>query len=312
MLRKNIVTALWIMVAFALAALGWMVTNHLISMESNRLLSGTTAFAVSIPILEPALPEDDYEHPGISGVGLTSDEMVSVLQNWELVGYRRPHETAPGQIDMETAIILGRAGLRFLHDHNILPEAVEYSNPGAGAFLSQNIPSGEFMYSRYSYWTVNFHSNMFAITMIINAVTGQIWSIEILSRLWRDETQAVRPDLGVSANDIKEALSVFVSDLGLTPVSDGMHGILVSPNFEESGYIVPPSQYWRYPDRVILEPRPWIRDLAQETLVGQRIADDQLRVEISATGMIVPDGMLFYSGLWIRLIARPPVYPIFS
>jgi len=109
MFKKNILTAVGIILSFAIAAGGWVVTSSLIDRESYRLLSGTTSFLVDIPTIELSHSDEEMNYQNIS-LSLTDEEMISVLQNWELTDSIRLHEPAPGQIDMETAIMTGQEG----------------------------------------------------------------------------------------------------------------------------------------------------------------------------------------------------------
>jgi len=181
-------------------------------MESYRLLSGRISFAVDIPPIETTHLNDDNGYPTIS-LGLTDSEIVSILQNWELTDYRRPHEPAVGQIDMEQAIELGRAGLDFLYNHNILPmEMLEFNN--VGAILSQNVPQGgQFLPLRYSYWSVRFSNEHIDIFMTINAVTGQIWRTEIVANSWYVVEQSF--ELSISHDEVLNMLAAFMSCLGI-------------------------------------------------------------------------------------------------
>ena len=208
MIKRNVLTTVGIILSFVIAIGGWAVTSWLIDMESYRLLSSTRSFVVDMPTIESPVTNEEN---GSIRLGLTENEIVSILRNWELTDYRRPHEPAPGQIDMQTAIISGRAGLLFLPNQNILPaELMTFNN--TGAFLSQNVPQGgEFLPLRYSYWTVSAANDDIYVRMTINAVTGQVWKIEINTV----QRYAVMALLSASQDEILNLLAAFTSDLGI-------------------------------------------------------------------------------------------------
>ena len=312
--RRITYTAAGIILSFTIAIGGWAIATRLIDMESERLLSAITHFSVDIPVAEPLIVNIENGDPDIH-FGLTDDEIVSILQNWELSQYRRPHEPAPGQIDMNTAIIVGRMGVSFLVEQNILPaDSVTFDN--TGAFLSQNVPRAErFLPLRYSYWTVFFGSNDLAVNMTINAVTGQIWEIELTTRQWRS-VEPVRPfSLSISRDDIEDTLAVFMSNLDILPVDGTMHGLLYSFDFEfdESGWprlggdpnppvLFPPPGYHIVDE--IFEMFRWMWYFESGLMLGQSFAEGRARAEIVAGGGL-PGGVLYYDRLHIRLTASP-------
>lgn len=312
MIKKNILTVVGIILSFAIAIGGWAVTSRLIDIESDRLLSGTTSFSVSIPTVGPVNPDENNDDI-IIGLGFTEDEMVSILQNWELIEDRRPHEPAAGQINMETAIISGRAGIVFLQQHNILTEGMSEFNR-TGAFLSQNIPRGEeFLHLRYSYWTVSFHNEHVSIVMTINAVTGQIWDISISLNQHQaaiytpfviappslERSLFPSPFLQVGYDDIVNMLIAFMYSLDIYPVDGTMHGLLYIDGFDNGWYIAGQADDDRYR-------AAWMRRHFQNgLLVGQYFADENARVEITMDGMIMPDGMVLFHRLNIKLTASP-------
>ena len=216
MIKRYVLTAVGIVISIAIAVGGWLVTSILIDMESYRLLSGTTSIMIDIPIVETFQPDEENTYPDIK-LGLSDSEIVSILRNWELTDYRRSHEPAAGQIDMEQAIESGREGLAFLYVNNILSEEMlEFDN--VGAFLSQNVPQDEvFLPLRYSYWTVRFTNDYFDVHMIVNAVTAQVWQIEVITRQRVSEAtiSQVMPIIYISSFD--DLMSSFMLNLEISP-----------------------------------------------------------------------------------------------
>jgi len=319
MSRRAVYTATGIILSFAIAIGGWVATSRLIDMESDRLLSASASFSVDMPVAaEPLSADEDDDNPYIT-FGLTDNEIVSVLRNWELTHYRRPHEPAPGQIDMTTAIISGRAGINFLEEQNILPPGgMDFDH--TGAFLSQNVPRGEdFLPLIYSYWTVFFSNENVSVNMTINAVTGQIWEIELVVRSWRIPGSIMPFSLSANRDDITNALSVFMSNLDIQPVDGTMHGLLYPFDFEfdERGNALVPLE-GRDPDApLVLFPPPgrnidteiadlfrWLWYFENGLMVGHSIAEGNARAEVLADGSI-PGGVLHFNRLHIRLTVSP-------
>ncbi|MCL2355725.1 MAG: hypothetical protein FWC70_01030 [Defluviitaleaceae bacterium] len=278
MIKKNMLTAFGIILSFVIAVGGWAITSRLIDTESYRLLSGTKSFVAQIPIIESA-------NEGTVRLGLTDNEIVSVLRNWNLTDYRRPHEPAPGQIDMEQAIASGRAWLDFLYDHNILPaEMLEFSN--VGAILSQNVPAGEeFLPLRYSYWNLTFRNEHLDILMTVNAVTGQVWQTEIAANInpWYAVVM-LPPDLSVSRNELLNMLSAFMSDSGIRTTQS-------------------PVTIWD--NRELLSELAGARrtNPQDEAIVYQSFADNNAAAIVDASGAfaLAPDGEMSFFRLNIYL-----------
>lgn len=221
-IKKYVFTVMGIVLSFIIAVGGWVVTSRLIDMESDRLLSGTTSFMVDIPTIEVTHVDEESGYPTIR-LSLTEDEMVSILQNLELTDNRRMHEPAPGQIDMEQAIAAGRAGLAFLHGHNILPDEMLGFNY-VRAMLSQNVSQdGQFFPLTYSFWQVTFLNDDIDIGMTINAVTGQVWGIEILTR---QPAYMISPVfermLHINIDEVEYLLSAFLLNLDVVSDADNV------------------------------------------------------------------------------------------
>jgi len=294
MSKKIVFTAAGILLSFAIAVGGWVFTSWLIDIESHRLLSGTTSFLVDIPTMESTHPNNENDDPNIR-LGLTTGEIVSILQNWELIGNRRPHEPAAGQINMEQAIESGRLGLDFLYNQNALPEEVlEFSN--VRATLNQNTPyGGQFLPLRYSYWNVRFINDYVDVIMTINAVTGQVWRIEVSttrqrmadessSQTYRFETQVL---LKLHRDEVISMLADFIADLE----------IHTDPN---------PISFFGNLELVMIAEYATERNDIETILVYQTFADSNAAAIISAIGVPTPDGMLHFERFNIFLTPWTP------
>jgi len=204
MAKKNIFTAAGIILSFAIAIGGWIAASRLMGIESDRLLSATTSVSVEIPVFETEYVSIDVSR------GLTEHEMISVLRHWENTDNMRMHEPAAGQITMEEAFMVAREGVAFLHEQNILSPMIFHSPTRAD--LRQNItPNEPFRPLRYSYWTVYFASEYFDVRFIINAVTGQIWRIEIDVIQRRPREFVSQVEIPISSDGFRYTLSTFLS-----------------------------------------------------------------------------------------------------
>ena len=301
MIKRNVLTAIGIILSFVIAIGGWVVTSRLIDMESNRLLSGTRSFVVDIPTIESSeapYMDDENGYPNIR-LGLTDNEIVSILRNWELTNYRRPHEPAAGQIDMEQAIASGRAGLDFLYNHIHIPaEMLEFNN--VGAILGQNVPqSGAFLPLRYSYWSIRFTNENLDIRMTINAVTGQVWGIELqvdpdsrqylaVAGLDNREILVQEAFLRVKIDEIDDILNAFMSDLGIHP-----NGAIEHRAFDIVGSNDTP-------------PTPPTREMHFETTrVFQNFSDGNATAMITIVGTPLMEGIAHFNRFSIMLTASP-------
>jgi len=223
--RKYILTAVGLILSFAIAIGGWVLTSSLIGINSDRLLS--TSWSVTTNTLDnesvdttptdPPVSNNPSNENDISNVSnndvilerpsLTESEMVSILLNWDSVGHETPHEPAREQLNMEQAIETSREWLSFIGNLNIFPNELLYFTH-IRAYLFQNLPQvGQFLPPAYSYWTVIFSNESMSISMMLNAVTGQVWDTEI--NLFRD-------DIGISGFEVTNTLSKFVLALGIS------------------------------------------------------------------------------------------------
>jgi len=234
MIKKNVLTATGVILSFAIAIGGWLVTSWLMDTQSDRLLYGTTSFVADVPATNLAHNNSDPL------ARLTKYEMFSVLTNWESNWTsgtpRRLHEPALGQINMEQAITSGREGIDFLYENNILPqELLTFAN--ARAYLMQNVSDDEdLLPTMYSFWEVRFTSDHLEIQMTINAVTGQIWAMRINVLLLMRAGYLSQIALGISHDDIKGALPAFMSKLELDFDADALGTMEIAPY----GYLIAP------------------------------------------------------------------------
>ena len=226
--KKYILTAVGLILSFAIAIGGWVLTSSLIGINSDRLLS--TSWSVATNTLDTApvdttptdptastvsnIPSDNNDVSNVNDNGvlferpsLTESEIISILRNWDSVGQETPHEPAREQLNMEQAIETSREWLSFVGSLNIFPNELLYFTH-IRVYLFQNLPqAGQFLPPTYSYWSVIFTNESMSISMKLNAVTGQVWDTEI--NIFRD-------DIGISGFEVANTLSKFVLALGIS------------------------------------------------------------------------------------------------
>jgi len=353
MIKKYALTAVGMILAFAIAIGGWVLTSRLIDIEADRMLYETMSFAVETPALPATEPvymhHDSEEIHAVEPLSLTSDEIVSIIRNWnwiEHLGYWSPvtgmwresvyarwHEPSAEQITMLQAIEAAREMQAFLHERNILPRGVFHASPRV--YLRQNVPPGDpFLPPGYSFWTINFTNEYVDVRFIINALTGQVWDVEI--NLWEQTppgeiispTSPRDPDYSHAAIyfEIRDTLAAFTANLDIEFECETMiemYALCLREHLIE--YEVRLPQYyvsvWDYPPIIqparnvfmgpptfppevtfVLPPfRPGVRTYRNITAT-QNFADANAAATISATGMLAWDGTLHFNRLTISLV----------
>ena len=224
MSKQRIYTAAGILLSFVIAVGGWALTNKLIDIKSDKLLStsGVTSASgvtwINAPIERSAATPnqnatDDSQSENLSE--MTERDMVSILRSWESSGRQEnPHEPTLEQISMEAAIRIGETALESLSSF-IPADQLVFDKTKTKAYLSQRIPSDQneqFLAPNYSYWEVKFEGEGIwetrrSANMRINAVTGKIWSIYI----------PIGPyvTIELDANDVENILTHYMEYLGI-------------------------------------------------------------------------------------------------
>ena len=301
MIKRNVITATGIVLSFIIAIGGWLLTNQLIDLESDRLLAGTMSFVVDIPTRATPLQADD-NHDYHVPLSLTNQEIVSILENWESSDSRRPHEPAAGQIDMEQAITVGREGLLFLNYHNILPtELMTFT--GTGASLNQNTAHGEpFLPLEYSYWSVSFENEHIEVNMTINAATGQVWKIDVSlkHRAFIEHEMQRRLFLMLNVDDAINVLDAFVdSILDLEVYHDNRPWYEVLFTTDDHGVIFDARRSYIHPPPPTLYPLRPIPSI----LALRRFTDGNATAVISTpeATAVLADGVIYLHSLTVQL-----------
>ncbi|MCL2405353.1 MAG: hypothetical protein FWC92_07380 [Defluviitaleaceae bacterium] len=287
MVKRIAFTAAGIALSLAIAIGGWVITSRLMDIESNRLLSATMTFSVDTPFIEY---DNDSNYP----VRLTDQEIVSIVSNWEALRHREPtvrrrlHEPAAGQINMEQAVIAARMGVDFLREHGILPEEMLSFND-IRAYLGQNITyEGEFLPLEYSYWNVYFFNDYMEVLMSINAVTGQVWHIEINTYNTTNSGYISQLFLTASSDTIMDVLTAFVYELEIYSDED----VIFSFDFIEGSIEFRPTTWdMRNSDTSLFEIEQQRRQQlwrSRDVIVARKVfADSSAAAVITTTGVFV-------------------------
>jgi len=191
--KRSIFTISGIILSFVIAIGGWVLAGRLMDMRSNMLMSANGISPIIVPMSVPVLndTEHDYEydfHPLLTEAGI-----VSVLHNINAPGREIPHEPTDEQITMGQAIDIGRTWLSFIREQLYIHQEL-FVFYDTRAHLSQNVQrDGDgFLSPAYSFWTVTFNGRLIDVTLLINAVEGQVWKTEISLRRFLRQVPADR------------------------------------------------------------------------------------------------------------------------
>ena len=226
MTKRNILTAMGIVLSFIIAVGGWVLTGRLMDVRSDMLMSATGATPIAMPMTVPLPAQDESQDEYVYLQPLlTEQEIVSILRNWEAPGRTIPHEPTREQINMEEAIAVGENWLSFIGELlSLSDEILIFDTITAHLSQNQQRTGNGFLPPAYSFWTVALSNRFINATMTINAVEGQVWKSEInTSRLlnpWffqpREDYVAISPaHLKVNIDDITNALDTFISNIGI-------------------------------------------------------------------------------------------------
>lgn len=185
MSKRNIYTALAILVAICLPILGWMLTKELLIKNEEASFLETGVLEVNRSSEGILNPEENgstmlYKPPRKS---MTNEEIQKILENWESVEAEVLHEPIGEQIKIEQAIEIGEKWLSDLDETGILPEGLfqkDYDSIGARLFAKpeENVVTMREK-ENSSYWEVTFVNKEISVVLTINAIQGQVWGANI-------------------------------------------------------------------------------------------------------------------------------------
>ena len=227
--RQNIITIACIVLSFVIAIGGWSMTKMLIDIKSDALLSETGITYIDVPSRTENLDNNtDNSIAEQAQRTLTAQEIYEVLYNWEAPGSERAHEPAETQLNMEQAIEAAKSSLMYFVELGIFPADIfESEYEKTNAYLCQNhvsVQGAPFLDPIYSYWTVTLTCERFDATLIINAVSGQIWKANIVISSYTEL---------FGQHDASNIINSFVAYLGLE--SDDNAGIAID-SYETIAY----------------------------------------------------------------------------
>jgi hypothetical protein len=207
----------------------------LIDIKSDTLLSANGLTPVYAPaVTAPNLPNSD-DGRGVTGDDTSSErplfsevEIARILLNWETDGEGQLHEPIEGQLGMEQAIDRGKDGLAYFYEQGVIPEEL-LAYEKTSAYLCQKRPGdggSQALSPYYSYWMLSFTGENGYIMLTLNAVTGQIWKLELKVNLTATVVKEVKT--------VEQILDVFIDYVGLT--GSGMYmvdGMTASKSFAD-------------------------------------------------------------------------------
>ena len=213
--KQKTFTAAGIALSFIIAIGGWGLTSMMIDRKSEALLSVTGITYVDVPPQPTSINHDTENSTLQERQTLTDEDIYNVLLNWEASGNERAHEPTDTQLSMEQAIEAAKSGLEYFGEQGVIPIKIfEQEFEKINAYLCQNQTVGqasEFLDPIYSYWTVVLTGESTHATLVLNAVTGQIWSADIVIS---------SPDAFFEHEDTRKVLNTFVSYLGMNSDDD--------------------------------------------------------------------------------------------
>jgi len=185
MKKRGIFNIFGILLSFAIAIGGWALASRLMDIRSDNLMSATGVSPILMPLQLPpqadAVPAPEYIAEDYTVQLLSEQNMVSILRNLDAPGRQIPHEPTPEQITLDHAIRIGWVWFENLSRHiEMQVELLEFHD--IDAHLSQNVQRGVngFLPPEYSFWTVTFIGRFMTTTLLINAVSGQVWRTDLV------------------------------------------------------------------------------------------------------------------------------------
>ena len=207
--KRNLFTALGVLVSLSIAVGGWFLANALIEAQSSMLLSSSGTRHMDAGIELPKLSDSDNDNATentLKAESLTEEDILHIVRS-RYIGTETPHEPVPGQIDMAQAVEISNAMLSKLSEILSIEEEYFYSADVTYALLAQIITREvESFNPIYSIWRIQLSSSDFEATFSINSVTGQV--LELGMRL-------ATLSLNIDERTTAEILDIFVSELGL-------------------------------------------------------------------------------------------------
>ena len=183
MSKQRVFNIFGILLSFAIAIGGWVLASRLMDVRSDNLMSATGVSPILMPLQLPqadVVLAPEYIPADYTIQLLAEQSMLSILRNLDAPGRHIPHEPTPEQITLDHAIRIGWIWFENLNRYlDMHAELLEFHD--IDAHLSQNIQRGVngFLPPEYSFWTVTFIGRFMNTTILINAVSGQVWRTDM-------------------------------------------------------------------------------------------------------------------------------------
>ncbi|RDU24612.1 hypothetical protein [Anaerosacchariphilus polymeriproducens] len=161
---------------------GWFLTNELLDRQHVKLMNKVNSIDFNEKLdVEPGA--------GRTKTSLSTKEIANILKVWTSDRIRHYHEPYEGQLTMEEAINAANSWLSYFCKNDILPkEILESDFTQTNAFLYDTNPVSQVPAMitpapdpAYSFWSVNLINREVSVQLMINALTGEIWMVDISS-----------------------------------------------------------------------------------------------------------------------------------
>jgi len=193
-MRKNkIGTMLVFLISLVIVIGGWFLTKALLDQKRAEFLGKRGQ--ISLQPSDSASFLAEGQESNVSGKGdgaaflgeaVSEEMMAKVLAVWESGGREKLHEPKPGQMDMEQALEAGKSWINTMTEQGIIPEKLaEGSYDTIAARLCSVDTRVDFDERLLSYWSLYFAKDEITVTLVVHALSGQIWKASIF--LWEED-----------------------------------------------------------------------------------------------------------------------------
>lgn len=181
-IRSVVATVFSIIIVFG----SWLLTNALLNKQHRSLMN--TVRSVSVKETLEVEPDDDDEPTRVS---LSNQEISIILNDMGTSRTHNYHDPYDGQLTMEEALITANSGLSYFCDTGVLPKElqdIEFIQTNAFLYDLQTVrpvpapeESDTVPHQAYSFWSVRLSNRDISVEILLNALTGKIWKIDVSS-----------------------------------------------------------------------------------------------------------------------------------
>ena len=182
---KYTILTLFLAIMFAIGSMEGM--NLILQTRERQFLSESGRVVVEAPVR--AWQEQDSNMEGENrdnlikeGYVITAEQMEEVIRQWDGRMAVTVHNPVKGQISMAEAVKAGEEWLAEMGmEGNRQEKDMESNSMNAMLGVAVQNPSAEApLKPYYSYWIMQFSNQSMKAVLYLNAVTGQVWSAEII------------------------------------------------------------------------------------------------------------------------------------